>query len=69
MRDLMGDLKVILKDDNGQDCVIENILDFQQHLEQFHGIDVSIHEENGHYFRVDDTFREKINTLVKNIVR
>ena len=63
----MSDLKVILKDDNDQDCVVENILHFQEHLQKFHAVDVSIHEENGHYFRVDDAFRKKIDELVKNI--
>ncbi len=61
----MNNKKVSLKDDNGRDCVIENIQTFHTHLEMFHKKGVSIHDENGHYFTVDDSFREKINGLVR----
>ena len=63
----MTDYKVILKDDNGNDCIIENILDFQKHIDSYHSSGVSIHEENGHYFRVDDNFRSKILSMIKDI--
>ena len=62
----MSKLTIILKDDNGKDYTVENILNFQKHLHKFHPVDISIHEENGHYFRVDDTFRDKIDELAKN---
>ena len=62
----MSDYKVILKDDDGNDCLVENILDFQKHIITHHSSGVSIHEENGHYFTVDDYFRFKIETLYKN---
>ena len=63
----MTDYKVILKDDNGNDCIIENILDFQKHIDSYHSSGVSIHEENGHYFRVDDKFRENLVKIVYKI--
>ena len=63
----MSDYKVILKDDDGNDCLIENILDFQKHIITHHSSGVSIHEENGDYFRVDDKFRENILKIVYKI--
>ena len=32
----MSQLRVTIKDDNGRDCVIENIRTFQKHLVMFH---------------------------------
>ena len=52
----MSKLSVTLKDDNGRDCVIENIRTFQKHLIMFHKSGVSIHDENGHFFTVNDFF-------------
>ena len=63
----MSDYKVILKDDDGNDCLVENILDFQKHIITHHSSGISIHEENGHYFRVDDAFRNKILNIIKEI--
>ena len=60
----MNNKKVTIKDDNGRDCVIENIQIFHNHLQMFHKKGVSIHDENGHYFTVDDSFREKIDELL-----
>ena len=48
-------------------CGGENILDFQKHIITHHSSGVSIHEENGHYFRVDDKFRENILKIVYKI--
>ncbi len=63
--DEMNNKKVTIKDDCGRDCVIENIQSFHKHLQMFHKKGVSIHDENGHYFTVDDSFREKINGLLR----
>ena len=60
----MKNKKVTIKDDNGRDCVIENIQTFQKHLQMFHKKGVSVHDENGHYFTVDDSFRQQIDKLV-----
>ena len=60
----MSKLSVTLKDDNGRDCVIENIRTFQKHIIMFHKSGVSIHDENGHYFTVNYLFRELIDGLV-----
>ena len=52
----MNKLSVTLKDDYGRDCVIENIRTFQKHLIMFHKTGISIHEENGNFFTVNDFF-------------
>ena len=63
----MNRLSVILKDDNKRDCFIENIRTFQKHLIMFHKTGVSIHDENGHCFTVNDLFREMIDGLVDEL--
>ena len=63
----MSKLSVTLKDDNGRDCFIENIRTFQKHLTMFHKTGVSIHDENGHCFTVNDLFLEMIDDLVDDL--
>ena len=55
-----------IKDNNGYDYVITNIETFYQRIQEYHSSGTSIHEENGHYFTVDDAFRSKIKTLYQN---
>ena len=55
-----------IKDNNGYDYVITNIETFNQHIQDYHSSGTSIHEENGHYFTVNDAFRSKIKTLYQN---
>ena len=51
--------KVKIKDDNGK--VIEvNLEKFQKHIDDYHSSGTSIHDENGHYYTVDDNFRKKL---------
>ena len=61
----MNDQKVTIKDDNGKDCYIKDIQKFHRHLKKFHRTGVSIHDEDGHFFTVDDSFRQKIDELVE----
>ena len=49
-----------IKDRNGQDYEIQDIERFANHISKNHSSGVSIHEENGYYFTVDDDFRKKI---------
>ena len=63
--EIMSNLKVTIKDDNGIDCYIEDIRKFQRHLQKFHRTGVSIHDEDGH-FTVDDSFRKKVDALVRD---
>ena len=55
--------KVKIKDDKGR-LVEVNLKSFNQHLEEYHAQDVSIHEEKGHYFTVNQNFRDKIKQLL-----
>ena len=56
--------KVKIKDDNGNE--IEVGLDrFQKHIDKYHSSGTSIHDENGHYFTVDDNFRKKLMEMKK----
>ena len=63
----MNKLSVTLKDDNGRDCVIKNIRTFQKHLIMFNKTRISIHDENGHFFTVNDFFREMVDGLVDDL--
>ncbi len=51
---------MIIKDLNGRDYKIHNIIEFKDHIMKYHTNkskpDGSIHEENGYYFRVDKNF-------------
>ena len=55
----------LIKDRNGQDCKVKDINRFADHISANHSSGVSIHEENGHYFTVDDAFRKKILEFVE----
>ena len=54
--------KVEITDDTGNKIKVD-IKKFKQHLDRYHLIGSSVHEENGHYFTVDQKFRDKINSL------
>ena len=49
-----------IKDNNGNDYIITDVGSFYQHILDYHSSGTSIHEENGHYFTVDDAFRSKV---------
>ena len=57
--------KVILKDDSRNDVKIE-LETFVKHINLFHKTDTSIHEQDGHYFTVNQKFRDKLQILLKN---
>lgn len=54
-----------IKDNNGAEYVIKDIKKFAKHIFEFHSIGISLHQENGQDFTVDDTFREKIVEFIK----
>ena len=54
--------KARIKDDNGK-LIEVDIVKFKKHLDQYHSTGSSLHEENGHYFTVDEDFRDKIKSL------
>ena len=57
--------KVILKDDSKNDVEIE-LETFVKHINLFHKTGTSIHEQDGHYFTVNQKFRDKLQILLKN---
>ena len=54
-----------IKDSNGVDYIIKDIKKLAKHIFEFHSICISLHQENGQDFTVDDTFREKIVEFIK----
>ena len=54
-------------DRNGVDYEVKDPQRLSNHILNVHGGGSSIHEEEGHYFVVDDDFRDKIrNFLFQN---
>ena len=56
-------MQIKIKDDNGNDYIIKDLKSFYQHILDYHASGTSLHEENGHYFTVNDDFRSKIVKL------
>ena len=54
-----------IKDSNGLDYVIKDIKKFAKHIFDFHSTGSSLHQENGHDFIIDATFRKKIVEFIK----
>ena len=55
-------MKKIIKDDNGKDIEVD-LKKFMEHINQFHKTGTSIHDEDGHYFTVDEDFRNKLKEM------
>ncbi len=55
-------MKRIIKDDNGKDVEVD-LKKFMEHIDQFHKTGTSIHDEDGHYFTVNDDFRNKLKKI------
>ena len=56
--------RVKIKDDDGNEIEVD--LDkFQKHINKYHSSGTSIHDENGHYFTVDDNFRKKLKEKIR----
>ena len=56
-------MQIKIKYNNGNDYIIKDLKSFYQHILDFHASGTSLHEENGHYFTVNDDFRSKIVKL------
>ena len=54
--------KVKITDDQGNNIEVD-IDKFKKHLDEFHDNGSTIHEENGHYFTVNQLFRDKIKNF------
>tara|TARA_B100000242_G_C42977420_1_gene453669 strand:+ start:287 stop:502 length:216 start_codon:yes stop_codon:yes gene_type:complete len=53
-----------IKDNLGVEYEIKDIKKFATHIFQFHSSGISLHQENGYDFKVDDAFREKISKFL-----
>ena len=54
--------KVKINDNEGKSIEVD-IDKFKKHLDEYHSSGSSVHDEDGHYFTVDQNFRYKINSL------
>ena len=55
-------MKKIIKDDSGKDVEVD-LKKFMEHIDQFHKTGTSIHDEDRHYFTVNDDFRNKLKEM------
>ncbi len=54
--------KVKINDNHGKSIEVD-IDQFKKHLDEYHSTWSSVHDEDGHYFTVDQNFRDKIKSL------
>ena len=55
-----------IKDNDGIYYEIKDIKKFAKHIFEYHSNGISLHQENGYNFTVDDTFRESVANFLKN---
>ena len=55
--------KIYLKDNHDRTYFIQDIKSFYSHIFKYHASGISVHEENGYFFTVDEKFRKKIKEL------
>ena len=58
--------KVVLKDDHGKSLEVD-LMQFLNHLNEYHQTGTSLHTQDGCSFTVNEEFRKKINKLKKDI--
>ena len=56
--------KVLIKDDKGKEIEVD-LFKFINHINKFHKTGTTIHDENGHYFTVNDNFRKKLKEMLE----
>ncbi len=56
--------KVLIKDDKGKEIEVD-LVKFVNHINKFHKVGTTIHDENGHYFTVNDNFRKKLKEILE----
>ena len=54
--------KTVLKDDSGNNVEVDFKV-FIDHINQYHKTGTSIHDENGHYFTVNEEFRKQLKKI------
>tara|TARA_A200000113_G_C8805255_1_gene335449 strand:+ start:673 stop:861 length:189 start_codon:yes stop_codon:yes gene_type:complete len=55
-----------IKDNDGKYYEIKDIKKFAKHIFQFHSNGISLHQEEGYGFTVDNAFRQKVASFLKN---
>ena len=60
------DKKLIILDINKNEYNVKDVKRFSEHIFNFHSRGVSLHEENGFFFEINDDFRNKILLFMKN---
>ena len=55
-----------IKDNNGIYYEIRDIKKFAKHIFQYHSIGISLHQEKGYNFTINDAFRKKVASFLKN---
>ena len=58
-------MSIKLTDNSGNQVQIPDPPRFHQQILQFQSKRASIYDENGHYFTVDDAFRENLERLMQ----
>ena len=61
-----GRKMIVLEDDPEHEVRIKGADRFFRHIQKFHGSEISIHDENGHCFIVDDAIRIRLDQLMQN---
>jgi len=56
--------KILIKDDEGKEVEVD-LVKFINHINKFHKTGTTIHDENGHYFTVNDNFRKRLKEMLE----
>ena len=56
--------KILIKDDEGKEVEVD-LVKFINHINKFHKTGTTIHDENGHYFTVNDNFRKILKEMLE----
>tara|TARA_E500000178_G_C16809118_1_gene656090 strand:+ start:524 stop:709 length:186 start_codon:yes stop_codon:yes gene_type:complete len=54
-----------IKDMYNRSYTIKNLDEFINHINEYHKEGNSIHEENGFFFQINNSFREKIKKIIR----
>ena len=55
-----------IKDNNGIYYEIKDIKRFAKHIFHYHSLGISLNQEKGCNFTIDDAFRDKVANFLKN---
>ena len=61
------DKQLVILDINKNEYTVKDVKRFSDHIFKFHSTGVSIHEENGYLFKINDDLRYQILLYMKNL--